>query len=84
MSTNSPTIPPETARHVLWMFGREGGYQPGTFSQKLLELLAYAPPVQMAKLALGYPVETEAVRLAKYDEDGIDKLKAAAVGEVAA
>ena len=84
MSTSSPTIPPETARHVLWMFGHEGGYQPGTFSQKLLELLAYAPPVQMAKLALGYPVETEAVRLAKYDEDGIDKLKALAVGEVAA
>ena len=78
MSTNSTTIPPETARHVLWMFGHDGGYQPGTFSQKLLELLAYAPPVQMAKLALGYPVETEAVRLAKYDEDGINKLKKAA------
>lgn len=84
MSTNSPIIPPETARHVLWMFGYEGGYQPGTFSQKLLDLLAYAPPVQMAKLALSYPVETEAVRLAKYDENGIDKLKALAVGEVAA
>lgn len=84
MSITSPTITPEIARHVLWTFGHDGGYQPGTFSQKLIDLLAYAPPVQMAKLALGYPAETEAVRLAKYDEDGIAKLKAIAVGEVAA
>lgn len=84
MSTNSPTIPPETARHVLWLFGHDGGYQPGTFTQKLIDLLAYAPPVQMAKLGLGYPVETEAVRLAKYDETGIDQLKKIAAGEVAA
>jgi hypothetical protein len=84
MSTSSPTITPETARHVLWTFGHEGGYQPGTFTQKLIDLLAYAPPVQMAKLALGYPVEAEAVRLAKYDEAGIDRLKTIAAGGVAA
>lgn len=84
MSTTEPTITAETARHVLWTFGHEGGYQPGTFTQKLLELLAYAPPVQTAKLALGYPEETEAVRLAKYDETGIDQLKKIATGQVTA
>lgn len=78
MSTNSPTIPPETARHVLWTFGHKGGYQPGTYHQKLLDLLAYAPPVELAKLAQVYPAESEAVRMAKYDEDGISRLKSAA------
>ncbi|MPY47074.1 hypothetical protein [Streptomyces acidicola] len=78
MGTTSPTIPTETARHVLWTFGHRGGYQPGTYHQKLLDLLAYAPPVEVAKLAQIYPAEAEAVRMAKYDEDGIDKLKRAA------
>lgn len=80
MSTNQPTITPETARHVLWTFGHEGGYRPGTFTTKLLELLAYAPPTQEARLALGYPEETAAVHLAKHTEDGIAKLKTIAVG----
>lgn len=78
MSTSSPSIPAETARHVLWTFGHRGGYQPGTYHQKLLDLLAYAPPVELAKLAQIYPAEAEAVRMAKYDETGIDKLKRAA------
>ena len=78
MSTSSPTIPAETARHVLWTFGHRGGYQPGNYHQKLLDLLAYAPPVELAKLAQVYPAEAEAVRMAKYDETGIDKLKRAA------
>ncbi|MGW1160422.1 hypothetical protein ACWD48_19820 [Streptomyces sp. NPDC002519] len=79
MSTSSPTIPAETARHVLWTFGHEGGYQPGTYHQKLLDLLAYAPPVELAKLAQVYPAEAEAVRMAKYDEAGIATLKSIAV-----
>lgn len=77
MSTQ-PAISPETARHVLWTFGHQGGYSPGNFTQKLLDLLAYAPPVQMEKLALGFPEEAEAVRLAKYEETGIDQLRAIA------
>jgi hypothetical protein len=75
MSTQTPAIPAETAAHVIWTFGREGGYRPGTFTQKLLELLAYADEVNTAKLAAIYPAEAAAVRLAKYDENGIDQLQ---------
>lgn len=78
MSTTSTVINSETARHVLWTFGHQGGYRPGTYHQKLLDLLAYAPPVELAKLAQVYPSEAEAVRIAKYDEDGTEKLKRAA------
>lgn len=81
MSTSSPTIPPETARHVLWTFACAGGYQPGSFTQKLLELLAAADVVNTAKLALAFPAETEAVRMAKGDRDGIAKLTAIATGQ---
>ncbi|MFD6180115.1 hypothetical protein [Streptomyces goshikiensis] len=75
MSTETPTIPAETARHVIWTFGEQGGYRPGTFTMKLLELLAYADRDHTARLAIAYPVEAEAVRMAKYDSDGIDRLK---------
>ncbi|MFJ7963192.1 hypothetical protein [Streptomyces sp. NPDC096324] len=84
MSTPNSIVPSETARHVLWMFGREGGYRPGSFTQRLLELLAHADNVNMAKLALSYPAEAEAVRMAQYDEDGVARLYAIASGEVAA
>lgn len=84
MSTTSPTITKETARHVLWVFACEGGYQPGSFTQKLLELLACADPVNAFKLAMTFPAEAEAVRMAKNDKDGIAKLTAIATGQVTA
>jgi len=74
MSTQTPVISKDTARHVLWMFGTEGGYRPGTFTQKLLELLAYADPENTAKLAVAFPAEAEAVRIAKYERDGAEQL----------
>ncbi|MEU6661209.1 hypothetical protein [Streptomyces sp. NPDC046821] len=80
MSTTEPTITTDTARHVLWVFGRDGGFRPGTFTQKLLELLAYADEQNTSKIASAYPVEAAAVRLAKYDEAGITTLQAIAVG----
>jgi hypothetical protein len=84
MSSSSHTIPPETARHVLWTFACDGGYQPGSFTQKLLELLAAADVVNTARLATAFPTEAEAVRMAKNDRDGIAKLTAIATGQVAA
>ena len=75
MSTQTPVITEDTARHVLWTFDAQGGYRPGTFTQKLLELLAYADPDNTAKLAAAFPGEAEAVRLAKYDRDGIARLQ---------
>jgi hypothetical protein len=81
MSTTSINIPVETARHVLWIFGREGGYRPGSFTQRLLELLAHADATNAAKLAHVFPSEAAAVQLAQYDERGILKLAAIATGQ---
>lgn len=78
--TDQPAITAETARHVLWVFGTEGGFRPGTFTQKLLELLAYADEANTAKLAIAFPEEAAAVRLAKYEETGSDQLKKIAAG----
>ncbi|MFD4921198.1 hypothetical protein ACFWNE_07740 [Streptomyces goshikiensis] len=83
MSTETPTIPAETARHVLSMFGA-GGYPPGRFGRQLLELIAGADRQNMARLAMTFPAEVEAVRMAQYDEDGIAKLQAIANGQAAA
>lgn len=80
MSTNSPTIPPETARHVLWMFDRDGGYQPGTFTQRLLEAFAAADMVNTAKLADAYPDYAAAFMAASLDPDGIANLQRIATG----
>jgi hypothetical protein len=84
MDTSSLTITPETARHVLWTFACAGGYQPGSFTQKLLELLAAADVVNLARLATAFPAEAEAVRMAKNDRDGIAKLITIATGRAAA
>jgi hypothetical protein len=81
MSTTGATIPIETARHVLWVFGSEGGYRPGSFTQRLLELLAHADAVNAAKLAQAFPAEAAAVQLAQYDENGIAQLSAIATGQ---
>lgn len=81
--TTKTTISPETARHVLWTFGR-GGHRPGRFTQQLLELIAGADVQNTAKLRTAYPEETEAVLLAKYDETGIDQLRAIADGQATA
>lgn len=84
MSLNGPTITAEIARHVLWQYGQPGGYRPGTFTQKLLDLLAFADLPSLVKLFEAFSAEAEAVRIAQYDEDGIAKLTAIALGEVAA
>jgi len=82
-NTNTP-ITPDTARHVLWTFGREGGFRPGSFTQKLIELIASADQANTVRLGQAFPEVTKAVALAKYSEDGIDQLQQIAVGEVAA
>ncbi|MFJ6579311.1 hypothetical protein ACIQMY_25530 [Streptomyces sp. NPDC091368] len=78
-------IPPTTARYVLHAFGASGGWQPGNYTEALISLIARADRDHAAKLATIYPAETAAVRLAKYDENGIAQLQAIATGgEVAA
>lgn len=81
MSTDNISIPSETASHVLWTFACVGGHRPGSFTEALLGAFAAADNDNEAKLALAYPAEAAAVRLAKYDEDGIAKLQRIAAGD---
>ncbi|MFD5678400.1 hypothetical protein [Streptomyces sp. NPDC127040] len=81
MNTDTPTIPAETANHVLAMFGY-GGYPPGRWGQQLLELIAGADIENAALLAQAFPAEVQAVQIAKYDKGGIAQLQAIA-GNVA-
>ena len=78
MSTNSPTIAAETARHVLWHYGANGGYQPGSFTQRLMEAIAAADVVHTARLRVMYPELVDAMVLAGTSRDGIARLQEAA------
>lgn len=78
----APTIPAETANHVLWHFGH-GGYQPGTFTEKLLAALCAADMDNKAKLADAYPDYAAAVIAIEYDPDGVTNLQRIARGETA-
>jgi uncharacterized protein (DUF2236 family) len=75
MSTEDITIPPETARHVLWHYGRAGAIQPGSFTQRLMEAFDAADIDNAGILADAYPELGAAMLAAKLDEDGIDRLK---------
>jgi hypothetical protein len=81
MSTSSPTIPRETARHVLWRYDRTGGAQPGTFTQNLMAAIESADLQNRAILRDAYPALSEALHLARNDEDGLAKLRRIATGE---
>ncbi|WP_167756105.1 hypothetical protein [Streptomyces sp. 4R-3d] len=71
---NTP-IPANTARHVLWMFGADGGLEPGLFTHQLLRLIGYADHQNKAKLASLYPAEAQAVQMAQLDPEGIKTLQ---------
>ena len=75
MDTTSLTIPIETARHVLWRYDRTGGTQPGTFTQHLMAAIESADMRHRAILREAFPEMSEALRLARYDEDGLAKLQ---------
>lgn len=79
MSTETPTIPAETANHVLFHFGY-GGYQAGSFTQLLIPAIAAADPANQDKLALGFPDYVAAVHAYQYDPDGIANLQRIAAG----
>ena len=75
MDLTSLTIPIETARHVLWRYDRIGGAQPGTFTQHLMATIESADMRNRAILREAFPELSEALRLARYDEDGLAKLQ---------
>ncbi|TXS22438.1 hypothetical protein EAO70_06145, partial [Streptomyces sp. adm13(2018)] len=72
---------PTTARYVLHAFGASGGWRPGNFTESLISLIARADHDNAARLATIYPAEAAAVRIAKYDENGIATLQALAAGK---
>lgn len=84
MSTNSPTIPPDVAAHVLFHYGREGGYQAGSFTTALLSAMGTADPANLDRLALGFPEYVAAVTAMQYDPDGVARLQAIVRGETGA
>jgi hypothetical protein len=75
MSTTSPTVSSETARHVLWHYGADGGYQPGSFTQKLMATIDAADVVNKARLRAVYPELVDAMNLAANREDGIRSIQ---------
>lgn len=81
MSTESITIPAETARHVLWFFGQDGGHQPGSFTKHLMYALSFADMANTAKIAEVYPDYAAAMLAAKLDPDGIKNLQRIAMGQ---
>jgi hypothetical protein len=84
MSTNSPTIPPDVAAHVLAHYGREGGYQAGSFTTDLLSAMGKADPTNLDRLALGFPEYVAAVTAIQYDPNGVAHLQDIAAGEAVA
>lgn len=71
-------IPPDVAAHVLAFYGKDGGKQPGSFTEYLIHAISHADMVNTAKLAELYPDYVTAVTAAQYDPDGIAALQRAA------
>ncbi|MER7517841.1 hypothetical protein [Streptomyces sp. NPDC126499] len=78
------TIPAETAAHVLFHYGREGGYQPGSFTEQLITTIDMADPGNRDRLAAGFPDYVAAVVAIQYDPAGVTRLQQIAAGQVAA
>ncbi|MET7923143.1 hypothetical protein ABZT43_03940 [Streptomyces sp. NPDC005349] len=81
MDTTSPTIPVETARHVLWRYDRRGGAQPGSFTQHLMAAIEAADVINGVILLEAYPALSTALHLARYDKEGLAKLQRIATGQ---
>jgi hypothetical protein len=80
MSTETPTITADTARHVLWHYGAPGGQQPGSFTQRLMQAADSADLQNLAILGTAYPELVAAITAAKLDPDGITELQRIAGG----
>ncbi|MGX1254107.1 hypothetical protein RKD48_006618 [Streptomyces ambofaciens] len=80
MSTTNPSIPADVAAHVLWHYGRDGGYRPGSFTTQLLTTMAMADPANLDRLAAGFPDYVAAVTAIQYDPNGVEYLTDIATG----
>jgi hypothetical protein len=53
----------EVCRHVLWYYGAEGGVQPGSFTQALMQAIKTADGGNKAKLVQVFPEYVAALEL---------------------
>lgn len=60
-----PSERAEAARHVLWHIGDPRGYQPGSFTEKLLDAWARADHANSIALWAAFPALGGAVRAAQ-------------------
>lgn len=81
MSQQTP-ISPKVAADAVAHFGTRD-YPAGSWTHKLMSLMACASPDNRARLATAFPEYAAAVDMAKYDVLGIDNLKHIARGEAA-
>jgi len=68
-------ISQDDARHVLYYFDKDHGWQPGSFTQKLLELVSIADELNHAKLSKAFPGLVAAHYLADQERNGIEILQ---------
>lgn len=75
MSTETTVITEDTARHVLWHYGRDGGMQPGNGTRTLMVAIDAADMVNVERLRLGFPELVTAMLTAKNDIGGVEQLQ---------
>lgn len=80
LSVNS--ITQDDARHVLHYFGKDGGWQGGSFTQKLLELLGIADLENFQKLSNEFPGLATAYLIAADERNGLEILQQIALGNL--
>lgn len=69
-----PEISPEEARNVLHYFGHPQGWEPGSFTQEMLQAIAKADLSNRSLLSLGFPGLVAAMNLAQHQLGGINQL----------
>lgn len=65
----------ETARHVLFHYGRPGGHRPGRFTELLMQAIDAADVVHTARLRAAYPELVDAMSLAANQPGGTARLQ---------
>lgn len=78
-------IPLEVAQHTLWHYGDTNlGIQPSRFFGFLLQAFSVADVNNRAGLSLGFEDYATAFAVARFDVDGIPKLRTAAWAAIVA
>jgi hypothetical protein len=68
------------AAHVLWVMGMEGGVQPGSFVEKLIEAMVVADTGNLDRLSHEFEGLTSALSIYKRMEGGVKILQEIAAG----